>query len=278
MINTELESKQKDFESKYHTDNLYKFLKENVDSCEDLVKLIESTSNPKVARKLIYDLIINRRILVSVEVGKLIHDFNDDAQATADFFEECIDKGLFFYDESRQQLVVKFIPDEEELNQVSYMLHPLPMLVHPKKIRNNFSSPYLTSSKSSQVYNSTTDEDVCLDVINALNGIPLRINAFIRDNGKNKWNSIEDLDDCLNPDDIPSYSSKKAMTKAQFDRFNRQQKAVLGFWLMDDQFYLPWKYDKRGRFYDDGYLIKVQGNDFQKALIDFDFADFVKKD
>lgn len=266
-------SKQRDFETKYHYSNLVKVIKEQINACSDFVSLIDSTSNPKVAEKLAVDLVINKRFLVQVAVSKYIYHFNENAQLTANFIVECINKGVCGYDIESEKLIPNFMPENNILERIHFMMHPLPMLTKPCKLESNFDSAYMFSPKESQVYNSNTEEDVCLDVLNAMSSIPLVINQEVANNGHNCWRSV-DQSEIESLDDL----TPQTPTQKQFRIFDSHMKTVLKSWVQDNVFYLPWKYDRRGRFYDDGYLIKVQGNDYQKAIIDMDIADFVKID
>lgn len=269
--------KQKDFESKFSNTNLNKVVKDFLIN-QDAIKIVID-SNPDYRDpilRLLTDLVINRRVLVSSEVGRLLHYFDENAQDAADLISCCIDAGLCLYQEETNQLVVRFIPEGEELERINYMMHPLPMIVKPRKVVSNYDSPYLNSEKESQIYNSSIKEDVCLDVLNSLNSIPLRINSKIRDMGVNAWSSVSEKSEAI-IDEYAAPNERRTLTERQFKIFNHQMKVVLNMWVKELPFFLPWKFDRRGRFYDEGYLIKVQGNDFQKAIVEFAEVDFVKK-
>lgn len=249
-----------------------------VGSCNELMAIINSSSHPKAAKKLAKELILCRRMDISVAVGKLIHHFNDEAQDAAMFVEEAIQKGLCSFDEERWQLVVKYLPNDETLQRISLMMHSLPMLTRPKLVTSNKESPFLNEYgvRDSQIYNSDTEEDINLEILNAMNQIPLVINWSVAQNGVLEWGSLkQNLEDSLFEEEA---KSKRFKTEKQFNRFKSEMVEVLSKWIKERRFFLTWKVDRRGRVYDDGYLVKLQGVEYQKAIVEVAKASPVKGD
>ena len=54
------------------------------------------------------------------------------------------------------------------------------------------------------------------------------------------------------------------------------QREDSGTLVEDNPFYLTHKIDKRGRIYSQGYAINVQGNSYQKSLIDLVKKDYIE--
>jgi len=55
-----------------------------------------------------------------------------------------------------------------------------------------------------------------------------------------------------------------------FDKYDRTSRDVLAALMAQgDRFWLTHKYDKRGRTYAQGYHVNPQGNDWNKACVEF---------
>lgn len=95
------------------------------------------------------------------------------------------------------------------------------------------------------------DEETCLDHINRMNSIKYSLNLpLIRMMEEQATFTID--------------TTQKA---EQWDLFiNESYKKYLQLARGDNEFYLEWKYDTRGRCYSEGYYINPQGSSFKKAI------------
>ena len=129
-----------------------------------------------------------------------------------------------------------------------------PMVCRPLPLENNYSSGYLTHNDSLILGSGNHHEgDICLDVINLLNQVPLRL----------------DTDFLSTFEEQPTFELDTQEQRVQWDRFKRQS---YDFYLMlaqyGNQFYLCHKVDKRGRLYAQGYHVSTMGSAFKKASIE----------
>lgn len=129
-----------------------------------------------------------------------------------------------------------------------------PMLCEPKEVINNYTSGYLTHDDSMVLGKGNNhDGDLCLDVINKMNRICLKLDTQFLSTLTETPTFI--LDD-----------------QEKIDQWNKFIKQSYSFYLMlathDNEFYLTHKVDKRGRIYAQGYHLNTQGTAFKKAMIE----------
>jgi hypothetical protein len=153
-------------------------------------------------------------------------------------------------------------PDDEELSWINNAMYPLPHIIEPKEVHNNWESPYITYNNNT-ILGSTQnrhDKDICLDHINRVNKIALQINTSMLSVAKNKWKTSDTNKD--------TYQSLKEFTKKEQDTIN----SII---VLSNKFYLSHGYDKRGRTYCRGYYINPMGNEYQKSLVELYDKEFI---
>lgn len=129
-----------------------------------------------------------------------------------------------------------------------------PMLCEPKEITNNYMSGYLTHDDSMVLGKGNNhDGDLCLDVINKMNKVCLKLDTqFLSTLSETPTFVLDDQE--------------------KLDQWNKFIKQSYSFYLMlathDNEFYLTHKVDKRGRIYAQGYHLNTQGTAFKKACIE----------
>ena len=129
-----------------------------------------------------------------------------------------------------------------------------PMVCEPLELVNNYSSGYLTHNDSLVLGSGNHhDGDLCLDVLNLLNKIPLKL----------------DTDFLSTVEEEPTFELDTPEKKEQWMKFKRWS---YEFYLMiaqyGNRFHLTHKVDKRGRIYAQGYHINTQGTAFKKAMVE----------
>jgi hypothetical protein len=129
-----------------------------------------------------------------------------------------------------------------------------PLVCEPQEITNNFESPYLTFNECQILGKGNGhDQDICLDVINTQNRIPLRL----------------DLEFLSTVEEEPSYALDTLEKLRDWDTFKMHSYAVYEMLAKQgNQFWLTNKPDKRGRLYSQGYHVNSQGTSFKKAGIE----------
>lgn len=176
-----------------------------------------------------------------------------------------------YYDENNgkfYKVVSKFITNpwtidvgtQEHMRRAMY---PLPMIVEPRKLKDNKHCGYLTKSKESLILRKGNhhDERISLDVLNGLNSTPLSINvdmlAYL----------TEDI--LLDEDDLEAMKADPER-REQYDAFMESTAFAYSYLVANgNKFYLTHKFDKRGRIYCQGYHVSYQSNAFRKSVVDF---------
>ena len=160
--------------------------------------------------------------------------------------------------ESRQAslMIESRIPLSQELLQfIDNTTFQLPMVCSPEYVDHNRKSGYLSYNDSLILGSGNHHEgDLCLDVINLQNNIPLKLNIeFLKEQEM-----------------LPNF---KIVTPEQREQWEAFKHASHRIWLLiynqGNKFYLTNKVDKRGRLYASGYHINTQGAPFKKASIEF---------
>jgi len=86
---------------------------------------------------------------------------------------------------------------------------------------------------------------------------------------QNQWANLD------KPKEGESYEEFKKRQRA-FEKFDKTSRDVLdGLFTLGNEFYLTHKYDKRGRTYCQGYHVNIQGNDWNKSVIEFGEKEYV---
>ena len=164
-----------------------------------------------------------------------------------------------------------------------------PMVCEPNVITNNITSPFLTipSPVMSKHYNQH-DGDICLDILNMTNTIPLSIDEdLVKRLGRESKDSITKLLSKANKyqamleANIQDITIKTKLRSTQVGieyahTLHQQTNEVIQELLaLGNKFYLPGFYDARGRLYVRGYHVSTQGNSYRKALINFGYTEEV---
>lgn len=135
-----------------------------------------------------------------------------------------------------------------------------PMVCEPRKLTNNYSSGYLTHNESLILRNNHHDGDICLDVLNTMNAVPLRLN-------------VEML---CQFEEEPTFELDTPEKKEQWVNFKKQSYRFYELLVSQgNRFWLTHKVDKRGRIYSQGYHVNTQGASFKKAMVQLAEGEYV---
>jgi len=167
------------------------------------------------------------------------------------------------------------LPDEL-LEFIAHSEYLPPMVCAPKLVRSNFESGYLTLNDSLILGSGNHhDGDICLDVINLVNQIPLSLDLefLCQVEETPKHITVDSIKaDALKKGQIISDAiAKERMQKAldNWDKFKAQSYAFYSLIQQQgNRFHQLNKVDKRGRLYAQGYHISTQGAAFKKAMIE----------
>ena len=215
---------------------------------------------------LLSQMSLHKRASVSVLVGILYVHFEEEEyvlQACADMILKAIQANLINYSEMSNVCIIRLDLSQDVYDDLDRYQFPLPMLIPPVTVTNNKQSGYLKVQCSLILKNNHHDDDICLDHINRVNAVKMTINTDTANMVKNQWKGL----DKPKPDEEFVDYQKRVDA---FDKFDRTSRDVIDhIVIMDNEFHLTHRYDKRGRTYCVGYHANYQGNAWNKAVIEF---------
>lgn len=167
------------------------------------------------------------------------------------------------------------LPDElkEYIDDSEYLP---PMVCEPKELTGNYSSGYLTHNDSLILGKGNHhDGDICLDVLNLINRIPLKLDTEF-------LSTCEEMPSEITVDRMKKNAAKKGQVIDDAEAKERVQKALdnwSAFKLQSYKFYdlmvqqgnrfwFCYRVDKRGRIYSSGFHLNPQGSSFKKAQLE----------
>lgn len=130
-----------------------------------------------------------------------------------------------------------------------------PMISLPKKLTRNYQSAYYTFDSSLILGKARNfhNGDLCLDVLNSKNSVPLSLN----------------LEFLKTVEEEPKNEPKTVEEEKQWNKFKKESYEVYTLLAKQgNEFYLTHKRDERGRVYAQGYHVTTQGASFKKASIE----------
>lgn len=175
-------------------------------------------------------------------------------------------------------MLVSRIPLSDKL--VEFVLNSQylpPMVCLPLELKNNYSSGYL-SHKDSLILGSGNhhDGDICLDVLNIMNSVPLKLDtkflSKVEEDPNTEFTVEKVIDKAAEKGEYLTEGQAKEIVAKQREQwmvFKRQSYEFYALMAkLGNRFYLTNKYDKRGRAYAQGYHITTQGTSFKKAMLE----------
>ena len=162
---------------------------------------------------------------------------------------------------------------QDHIDQTGYIP---PLVVKPRIVESNLDTAYYTYNKESLILGSKLnfhEEDICLDVINIQNKIPLALSmdfmaCYEEPEPDHAAKALEDGKELL-PEEID-------LAHRNWIKYQKQCKFFT--YLLDNfgnRIYLGNKVDKRGRLYATGYHISPQGNSYRKAIVELADAELI---
>lgn len=259
-------------EKLFHKNQLFPRIRAEFEECEFNFTqfMIDNRIDPDFGMDLLVQMALHKRTRLETLVGILRKHFDGDCQATADELLKAATVDLVDWHPVKREFIVKFdiSPDvQEDLDRYQY---PMPMVIPPKELKNNEDTGYYTSKNSVILKDNHHNEDVCLDHLNRMNRVKLRLNQDVAIKIKNSWKG---LDKQAEDEDRQEYLKRRK----QFEKYDRTAHDVhlhLGI-ASEGEFYLTHRYDKRGRTYCQGYHVNYQGATWNKAVIEFANSELV---
>lgn len=215
---------------------------------------------------LLAQMVLHKRANVDVLIGILYRHFEDQEnpfQSCADALIKAMEFDFVDYSDIGQTFIIRNDIDPNVQEDLDRFQYPLPMLVTPLPLNQNNQSGYLKVQGSVILRDNYHEDDVCLDHINRVNRVMLTINTDTATLIKNKWRNL----DKQKPGEEWQDFQKR---KNAFQKYDKTSRDVIDHLvLMDNEFYLTHRYDKRGRTYCQGYHVNYQGTAWNKAVVEF---------
>lgn len=202
-------------------------------------------------------------------------DKRDSVQTIAEVLAVLVETDVFDLNKHHRNASIQIISNiqfSDELSKfIEYSCYLPPLVCKPKKLVNNRSSAYYTHNNDSHILGggfNHHDGNICLDVLNARNAIPLSLDVEFLCTVEEE--PTHDLDTIETDEDLSDWKIADMVRKQKANWASYKEQSYYFYSLMVNQgnrFYLDHKVDKRGRMYDCGYHITPQGTSFKKAMI-----------
>lgn len=221
---------------------------------------------------LLVQMALHKRTTLPTLVGILRTHFEPDpnaCQMAADMLLKACEADLVDWHPGLRLFIVKFTISEDVQRDLDRYQYPLPMVVPPRRVRDNTETGYYTSRGSIILRKNHHEDDVCLDHINRVNKVKFSIDHITARMIRNQWRNLD--------------KPKAGESKQDFDKrvkaFNKYdataQEVINKILQHGNEFYLTHRYDKRGRIYCQGYHVNYQGAPWNKAVIELADKEFV---
>lgn len=264
-----LVSKQIELETLYNKNQTLKRIAREFIECEqfNFIEYIEAQDiDSDFGIDLLVQMALHKRAKLPVLVGILKKHFEpatNACQLAADMLVKCAMADLVDWNSALETFIVKFPITAEVQKELDMYQFPLPMVVEPKELKDNRSTPYMSLKDGSVILRKNHHEDdVVLDHLNRVNRYRFAINNQVAAMVRNSWRNL----------DKPKEGETKfdfERRKRAFDKYNRTAKEVMAkITELGNCFYLTHKVDKRGRIYSQGYHVNYQGSPWNKAVVE----------
>jgi hypothetical protein len=255
---------QLELEKLYNKNQTLKRIRSEFTNCDEFnftAYMLEREIDPDFGFDLLVQMALHKRTTLPILVG-ILRRHHDNIQETSDAILKCAEADLVDWNPTLKQFILIFNISDEVQADIDRFQFPLPMVVHPQKVKDNFDNGYMLTRGSLILRNNHHDDDICLDHINKLNDIKLCHDHDTAHMIKNQWRDL----DKAKPTETQADYEKRVRA---FEKYDRTAKEVIDLLLVyGNEFYLTHKYDKRGRSYCQGYHVNYQGAPWNKAVIE----------
>ena len=206
-------------------------------------------------------LLAMKQVLEPSALIGMMRKYREDIQEVADELAKLVLAEFIIYDEVEDKLISTVEPSEY-LKQIQrdYQFLP-PMIVEPEEVKDNNSIGYRTYKRTPLMGGCYHKEDISLDVLNKINKNRYSINEVIYNQCDNKFKNE---------------NNKNIKTKRLF---NERLSRVVDLMLKTgNSFHFCWLIDYRGRVYPHADTLTAQGNDYGKAILEWEEAQPVDLD
>lgn len=230
------------------------------------IKIFEEHSmDVRFGLALMAQIALHKRLTVPAAVGlfrKYFMDSEKPSQDCADALLKAAKDDFIDWDDVSKTFVIKYDVSADVREKLDMFQYPLPMIEAPKKLTHNYQTGYQTIRGSALLRDNHHKEDICLDHLNRVNSVPLKINENVVAFVQNKWKNLD------RPKEGETMQKYKKRVRA-FQKYDQASRDVLAALLTQgNHMWLTHKYDFRGRTYAQGYHVNYQGNDWCKAVVE----------
>ena len=265
---TDLYQTQLDMEKMYAKNQLLHRVKQEYLNAGAELHLANKGIPVEFGLSLLVQMYLHKRTTISVLVGILYHHFeeaSDPFQACAEMIHKAMEADFVDYSTIDGRFIIRpnLMLDQAVQDEIAQFQYPLPMVVEPEALLHNKQTGYVTVKGSVILKNNHHDDDVVLEHLNEMNKIRLCMNEHTVANVQNQWRNM------AKPKEGEEFEDYKKRIAA-FDKYDKVSRDVLEtMFVLGNEFYLTHRYDKRGRTYCQGYHVNYQGNDWNKAVVEF---------
>lgn len=256
---------QRELEKLFNKNQLITRIKSEFMECDsfDFSQYMEDKGIPQgFGYDLLVQMALHKRCDLQILVGLLDRHFHN-VQETADMLWVCAEADLVDWSPDLKIFVACFSIAKEVQEELDRYQFPLPMVVRPRRVRENTETGMLLTEGSLILKKNHHNGDICLDHINRMNSIQLTINHNVANMIQNQWRNL----DAIKPRE--SRNDFKRRKKA-FEKYDRTAREVMDLVTkLSPVFYLTHKYCKRGRTHCQGYHVNYQGAPWNKAVVQF---------
>lgn len=260
-----LKEVQMELEHMFNKNQLVKRIRSEFEQCKDFnfgAAFEEMGIRPDLGMAILTQMAIHKRCSLEVLIGSL-RSQAENSQESASALTELVMNGFITWDGMKEEFIVVLDITPAVQNEVDTYQYPLPLVVKPKKVVTNYDRGYYTSGGSIILKNNHHEYDVCLDHINRVNAIPLMMNMDTVTMVKNSWKGLDKQKD----DETRADYLRRVKAFKRYDDIAHNVIDILV--QCGNRFYLTHRPDKRGREYSQGHHVNYQGNDWNKATIEF---------
>lgn len=168
---------------------------------------------------------------------------------------------------------IELSPEERVIAEQGMYIPP--SITKPLKLKHNRDSGYASLKGESLILGGSYkhhDGDICLDVLNKQNKIPLSLcEDFLLENQEERKKSLDEIKEEFIKKGIKGKELHDCMQREAYNWYIHCQLASMVYELMVDagnHFYVTNKYDMRGRLYAQGHHINPMGSSYKKSSVE----------
>lgn len=227
-----------------------------------LTKFQENNVNFKFYIDVMVQIYLHRQADVETMVGILYPTHGNTPQIVADKLLHAVELDLLDYNTDTGNFIVIYSVSDEIVDMLDRYQYPLPMVVEPKEVTNNYETGYHTISNSIVLNGSSyfNNKDMCLDHINRANSVPLELDFKVITSKEGRYKKPRRKVD-------ESFEEHKKRVRQSDIFYSTSYDVMETLESLSDRLWLNVRYDRRGRSYSSGYHINYQGTDFNKAVL-----------